>query len=1446
MTTQTTDLELRIRTALENAEKLVGFTGSVEDLQNVAGTAAAAAQELDGALGELAKLQEQIAQQKELQGRLAETSAELTKARDLQRQLSAEVVASLGPTQKQIAEQTAAGNSVAKLEARQASLRDRQRELTQQVIAADQPSEKLIAQHDRTTRKLEALDRALLTAKNRLSDANAAVAAGAEPSDKLARKHEEATRTAEALSAQEQHLRQQLDATSGALRESGVDVANLDKASQHITQTFDEVGRKTRAFADAAAKLNFVPKEQIEREATALRQAYETLRSSGTLTQKELATANLRMQEGLAELQRQTNGWKESLVKARYELATSVAVLTPIAAAIKQAVDFESAWAGVRKVVDGTDEQFAHLTDRVRDLSRELPISAEGLAEIAAFGGQLGVPIEKLDQFVTLAAKMSVAFDVTEQAAGEAAAKLTNVFDLPLEKVESLGDAINVLGNTTAAKESQILDFLVRVGGSAKTFGLTAEATAALGAEFISLGRKPEVASNAVNKLLATLQTANVQSPKARAALDDIGLSAEALAEKIRKNPQAALEEFLVTLEQLDNQSRAEAIAQILGVEYSDDISLLVNGLNGYREALQRVGDQQQVNGALQKEFDKQNETTRNQYRLLRNEIGNIVRDLGTALLPTVKAGVAVGREVIEVIGDLVQLAPGLTAFVGTVASVGLALNGLKVFGAAARVGLASVLDVARALPGQLTATAAAGDAVAASQTRIATTAGLAQRGMSLLAGVARAAPYLLLATEVVALARAHAEYQEAAENARAAEEKNQKALRDGIDAARTRAAEYSAQAAQTRVALESIAGGIESLSAAQRTHYAGLLSGSEQYLQAQISIGVREQELYGKTAINLAAVGQQLRDVRAAQQQLADAQAAIKPLTADDIAPGAADVAKRFADIREEIEKTSAESLIELRDQASTALETARTKLAELETQFGPLKGASAEFIAHFVPGLATARNTVEQLSGTVDTLRNEALRRLGVDAGEVLAAFKLLVSDPQADPKLLQAAFEGLLQKLDSPQELEALRLSLAKVQQQGFDTAGAIGAIDTAIKQLPTAQAAATTAATDLSGVYKKVGADGAKSFSDVGIAAEKMGDQAADSAGAVSTVNMELSEGNLALVDQFNQRIQKEKDAAKASRESSKEVQKDAKDTADAAEQAAQSVGGVGAALAAFYDGLIQRLGALSTEAVQAFVNPSGQMTDAAQRLRDSAAAAGDQIARIAEYNNLYATNDIADWMDETAIRALQVEKSFYAQAASLQALTDQYQRGQLTAQQFVDASERSRVSTNLLGQEQMRPLRDALDDANRRLQSLRDNAEDTLSSLQDELDQLQGKQDEIEKRRREKQKADIQTQLAAANAAGDKTAAADLQQALALLDQITKTQAQAASTSPSASAPVTTAPSSTGVQTSRYIEIRWTIPGIGSANGYYVQTDAERLEAMFEELARQLGISVTVN
>lgn len=106
----------------------------------------------------------------------------------------------------------------------------------------------------------------------------------------------------------------------------------------------------------------------------------------------------------------------------------------------------------------------------------------------------------------------------------------------------------------------------------------------------------------------------------------------------------------------------------------------------------------------------------------------------------------------------------------------------------------------------------------------------------------------------------------------------------------------------------------------------------------------------------------------------------------------------------------------------------------------------------------------------------------------------------------------------------------------------------------------------------------------------------------------------------------------------------------------------------------------------------------------------------------------------------------------------------------------DLARVARMSTNdfeLLGDQQLEPVRRAIADAQRRLEGMRDSARDTLRTLQDELLQLRGEEEELAERRRERQREEIRQELQQAESAGDAETVSRLNEALRTLDQISR-------------------------------------------------------------------------
>ena len=381
--------------------------------------------------------------------------------------------------------------------------------------------------------------------------------------------------------------------------------------------------------------------------------------------------------QSLDRIMKKRDGVLARRAALRGQMLDAVALGATLAAPLKAAIDFESAMADVRKVVEfDTPDGLQKLGEELKNMSRTIPISAAGLAQIAASGGQLGVAAENLGAFTDTVSKMAIAYDMSAEEAGNAMAKLANVYQIPITEMSKLGDAINHLSDNTAAKARDMVPALNMIGGTARQFGLTAVQSSALVSAFISLGKAPTKAGTAINAMLSKLQTAGKQGKKFQDAFKSLGLDIKAFEEQLKTDAQGAILSFLETVEKLDKQARSGVLFDLFGMEYQDDLALLVGSLKEYKKAITAVGTEQKYAGSMQREFANRAATTANNLQLLKNSLSEVGINLGNLVLPALNSIVGAIRGVTTSMAEFAQTYPTISKVV-----VGLAvgLMGVKI-----------------------------------------------------------------------------------------------------------------------------------------------------------------------------------------------------------------------------------------------------------------------------------------------------------------------------------------------------------------------------------------------------------------------------------------------------------------------------------------------------------------------------------------------------------------------------------------------------------------------------------------------------------------------------------------------------------------------------------------------------------------------------------------------
>lgn len=1165
----------------------------------------------------------------------------------------------------------------------------------------------------------------------------------------------------ERLAKSETELTGKLYAARDAMSVSGVSVKNLaaeearlSSESAAATAQLDRLtaeAQTLKAIADAKIQLGIDTDDKARQEIQKTKDAYELLKNSGTLSHEELARA-AQLQEGkVRELEASLKGVKPSISEIASEVQGLVGKAGGLAFAAKEAMKFETAMAGVKKVAEGTDEQYAKLSDELKKMSAELGISAAEMADLAAAGGQLGIPIEKLSEFTTIASKMSVAFGMTAEEAGNAAATIANVFQLPIGEVEKLGDAINVLGNNTAAREKDIVAAMARIGGTAKQFGLVADEAAALADAFIALGKPPEVAATAINAMLQKLQTAQSQGKDFQAALEGIGTSADEMAANIAANPQQALTDFLHKLEGLDKQSRALTLSQLFGTEYSDDIALLVGSLGEYEKALGLVADKGQVVGAMQKEVANAMSTSEAQIAKAKQEIINVAIEVGEKLLPLVSLLASTAGSVASAIGAITEEFPALTQLAALFAAGAVAV---KAYEAAVRLtgGAVSASFATQRVGIEATKASILSTTVAARELGIALKSAAAGNGFGNGAAAAGAlAQNLKTAASNAGLLFAAFEVGRGVGGW----------LRENTDLAKI----FGDNLARIPAILDSLftTGGLDKYHEFFKT-------------EAQIKRELEIADKKAQEAAEKAAVAKK----KAAEEEAA----AVKALQAEYRASATelSALEHSMAALRADGRETS-----DFYSELAIKLENVRTKTAELKAE---LDKKNVKISAD-TGELAAAQKALEALGLTAE----EVTTGMSKKAAEGIANFSRVASQFGNDAEQMGRVFQAALKQMDSKESTDALLGELEKVGKQSGLTAEEIKKIgDTARESTDKVADAFAKIGVDSKAVMTGISSDARQAFADFQTASTEAAAAGQKDAKLIQAA-FEAMMGKLKSKEEFaefqhqlkasgdaalltQEQLARLGDAASGGAEKAKTAYQGLNDTAAKTGEAAKAAHEKGSQAAENHAQSVRKVATANKEAAAEAENAAKAAANASKSFSDY----GYRLTQTAGFYKL--NNEQLDLMNrqfsgiklgmEATFRAAQMKEytqQIYNANTAMQRLTNASAQGAVTQDILNDAASAASRAADKLGNTELTKFRNAISDAQRRLNALRQEAHDATRALEAELAELNGNTEAIYSLQQERKIRELKQKLDNANRLKQTDVAREYQRQIDLQQQI---------------------------------------------------------------------------
>lgn len=475
--------------------------------------------------------------------------------------------------------------------------------------------------------------------------------------NKLLRKQQQIEKTTSSITSQEAKLR----ALDGALTEAGVDTSKLTDENKRLASEYDQLKTKQEEAADGA--------EGFGSEAVAAFGAVQQALIAAGIT-----AALKQIYDGLADC-------------------------------AQASIEFESAMTGVSKTTDLSDSELAALSEEIKSLSTEIPVTTNELAEIGEVAGQLGIEKENLLDFTTVMSELSTATTMTADSAATLLAQFANITQMDPEYYSNLASAIVDLGNNYATTEQKITEMSQGIAASASLAGMSEADMVALSAAVTSLGIETEMGSTAMNKLISDLLTAVETGDKLEDFASIAGMSADEFAQAWGDDAVTALQSFVVGLSDTERNGKSATVALTdLGITETRMQRMILSLSNSgdlLNRTLTTANTAWDENTALTTEAEKRYATTQSQLILMQNAYNNLKIAVGDNYTPALQKLYAVAAKVLEGVTEFVQKHPALVKAVTVfVAIIGTAILALTAYAAIAKIAAVASALLTAAIPG--------------------------------------------------------------------------------------------------------------------------------------------------------------------------------------------------------------------------------------------------------------------------------------------------------------------------------------------------------------------------------------------------------------------------------------------------------------------------------------------------------------------------------------------------------------------------------------------------------------------------------------------------------------------------------------------------------------------------------------------------------------------------
>lgn len=480
------------------------------------------------------------------------------------------------------------------------------------------------------------------------------------------------------------------------------------------------LGNATRRNAESDARIANAGVLATARATTeAERLAAATQRTAAATAQRAAAEARaegatLRLAQAQERARNSNLALNDSLSNSRYLLfdvgatytALSIALLAIPAATARVAASYEKDFAQVIRTTGITGAAANQLSEELKQMATQIPLSFGELAGISAIAGQLGIGKKEISEFTETVAKFGAASNVGINDAATAFGRLENSFN-PDKNIpdffNKVGSAVAYVGVRSAATETEIIAVTNQISAAGAQFGFTADQIVGLSGALASVRIRPELARGAFQRIMLSLSRAADEGGESFNKFGKYtGLAGDAAVNLFKNDPSTFFNKYINGIKAtIDSGKSVSSVLDDIGAKNVFDkqfILGLANGQKVYNQALEDSSKAFKEGSFLNESTDGIFSTFSATIERLGNAFANLGASMGAGPLKYLTPLADDVLNFTSAAGRLIEQVPGLKLVVGgfmalaAVTGVLLGVKAAQAFVLAGLVGLQQVM----------------------------------------------------------------------------------------------------------------------------------------------------------------------------------------------------------------------------------------------------------------------------------------------------------------------------------------------------------------------------------------------------------------------------------------------------------------------------------------------------------------------------------------------------------------------------------------------------------------------------------------------------------------------------------------------------------------------------------------------------------------------------------